>query len=173
MLFDADYIHLIAWTHHSYANSFAGDYGYHVIFFHMQNPCCSSKNQAQDEFTLDSLPLSTSGIFLHRMSTLVIPLTAFVYPSPSNKKGIYVGSEKCSAGNQSQLMKNYSGEEPCVKPAMPSFNRQGQKRKSVNDKVHICHSILYLVIFVCMGVQCLNAVKKMPPEYNSNGNTTC
>ncbi|KAK9937235.1 hypothetical protein M0R45_014038 [Rubus argutus] len=69
-----------------------------------QNPCCSSKNQAQDEFTLDSLPLSTSG------------------------------SEKCSAGNQSQLMKNYSGEEPCVKPAMPSVNRQEQKRKSVNDK---------------------------------------
>ncbi|BFG28495.1 hypothetical protein CerSpe_147690 [Prunus speciosa] len=69
-----------------------------------QNPCCSSKNQARDEFTQETVPVSTSG------------------------------REHCSGMNQSQLMKNYSGEEPCVKLSMPSLNRQEQKTKAVKDK---------------------------------------
>ncbi|PQQ18906.1 DNA polymerase eta isoform X2 [Prunus yedoensis var. nudiflora] len=69
-----------------------------------QNPCCSSKNQARDEFTQETVPVSTSG------------------------------SEHCSGMNQSQLMKSYFGEEPCVKLSMPSLNRQEQKRKAVKDK---------------------------------------
>ncbi|CAB4307226.1 unnamed protein product [Prunus armeniaca] len=69
-----------------------------------QNPCCSSKNQARDEFTQETVTVSTSG------------------------------SEHCSGMNQNQPMKNYSGEEPCVKLSMPSHNRQEQKRKAVKDK---------------------------------------
>ncbi|XP_024157499.1 DNA polymerase eta isoform X1 [Rosa chinensis] len=68
------------------------------------NPCCFLKNQAQDEFMQESLPLPTSG------------------------------SEHFSGVNQSQLMKNSSGEDPSVKLAMPGFRRLEQKRKTVKNK---------------------------------------
>ncbi|XP_068323488.1 DNA polymerase eta [Pyrus communis] len=70
-----------------------------------QNPCCSSENQIQDEFTQESVPLSTSG------------------------------SEHCSQMNQSRQMNINYGEEPCVITFnVPSSNRQEQKRKAVKDK---------------------------------------
>ncbi|XP_024157498.1 DNA polymerase eta isoform X2 [Rosa chinensis] len=69
-----------------------------------QNPCSSLKNQAQDEFMRESLPLPTSG------------------------------SEHFSGVNESQLMKNSCGEDPSVKLAMPGFRRLEQKRKTVKNK---------------------------------------
>ncbi|PRQ30119.1 putative DNA-directed DNA polymerase [Rosa chinensis] len=72
-----------------------------------QNPCCSPKNpknQAQDDFTQGSLLSSISG------------------------------TELCLGENQGQLIKNDSREEPCLKAAMPGFNRQEQKRKTVKVK---------------------------------------
>lgn len=63
-------------------------------------------------------------------------------------KDIYVGNEHCSGMNQSQPMKNYSGEESCVTLSMPSFNRQEQKRKAVKDKVQICISIISLTTYL-------------------------
>lgn len=65
MLCDADCIHLIPWSHDSYTDFSAGEYANHVIIFHVQIPCCSSENQAEDEFIHKSLTLSTSGIILH------------------------------------------------------------------------------------------------------------
>ncbi|XP_062012256.1 DNA polymerase eta isoform X3 [Rosa rugosa] len=73
-------------------------------FLNDQNPCCFLKNQAQDEFMQESLPLPTSG------------------------------SEHFSGVNQSQLMKNSSGEDPSVNLAMPGFSRLEQKRKTVKNK---------------------------------------
>ncbi|CAN6553648.1 unnamed protein product [Malus baccata var. baccata] len=71
-----------------------------------QNPCCSSENQIQDEFTQESVPLSTSG------------------------------SEHCSRTNQSRQMKINYGEEPCVNvPSSnrPELKRKALKDKGTSS----------------------------------------
>ncbi|XP_050371649.1 DNA polymerase eta isoform X2 [Argentina anserina] len=67
-------------------------------FLNDQNPCCSPKNQGNDEFTQGSLPSSISG------------------------------SELCSGANQSQVVKHNSRDEPCLKAAMLGFRQEQKRK---------------------------------------------
>ncbi|XP_021827570.1 DNA polymerase eta isoform X2 [Prunus avium] len=118
---------------------------------------CSSTKQSQNNLVEEGTPVPPSGNESYSEMNVMKPQIEFpgeetmikihvalqkirhVMNSPRKlyryqPQDIYVGSEHCSGMNQSQPMKNYSAEEPCVKLSMPSLNRQEQKRKAVKDK---------------------------------------